>query len=51
VQDEVLGPTRGALLRRGDLDLGDFYNEKGRYLTLNELRAQDAAAFERAGIE
>ena len=49
-QDEILGPTRGKLLRDGGLDLGAFYNNKGEYLTLAELRARDAAAFTRAGL-
>lgn len=49
-QDEVLGPTRGALMRRGGLELSNFYNDKGRSLTLDELRAKDAAAFKRAGL-
>ena len=50
-QDEILGPARGALLRSGGLKLTDFYNEKGRYLTLEELRARNADAFRRAGLD
>lgn len=49
-QDDILGPTRGALFRRGGLSLDRFYNEKGRYLTLDEMRERDAAAFRRAGL-
>lgn len=49
-QDDVLGPTRGRLFRDGGLALDRFYNDKGRYLTLDELRARDAAAFKRAGV-
>jgi len=49
-QDDILGPTRGKLMREGGLDLDRFYNEKGRYLTLDEMRQRDAAAFERAGL-
>lgn len=49
-QDEILGPTRGALLRRGGLDLEGFYNDKGRWLTLDQLRERDAAAFAKAGV-
>lgn len=49
-QDEVLGPTRGKLMRDGKLTLDRFYNERGRYLTLDELRRRDAAAFEKAGL-
>jgi SPP1 gp7 family putative phage head morphogenesis protein len=49
-QDEILGPTRGALFRKGGLELDRFYNDKGTYLTLEQLRARDAAAFDRAGL-
>ncbi len=49
-QDEVLGPTRGKLLRAGGMALDRFYNDKGRYLSLEELRARDAKAFQRAGL-
>lgn len=49
-QDEVLGPTRGKLFRQGGLSLDKFYNDKGRYLSLDELQARDARAFEKAGI-
>jgi len=49
-QDDILGPTRGALLRRGGLTLDRFYSDKGRYLTLEELRQRDAEAFRRAGL-
>jgi hypothetical protein len=36
-QDEILGPTRGAMLREGRT-LPEFYDGKGRPLTLDELR-------------
>lgn len=49
-QDEILGPTRGKLLREGGLTLDRFYNEKGKHLTLDELRKRDSAAFEAAGL-
>lgn len=49
-QDEVLGATRGALFRRGDLEIDRFYSDKGRYLSLDELRSRDAAAFKKAGV-
>jgi hypothetical protein len=49
-QDEILGPTRGKLMRDGNLTLDRFYNEKGRALTLEEMRKRDAAAFEAAGL-
>lgn len=49
-QDQVLGATRGRLMRAGGLDLPAFYNDKGRMLSLDELRERDAAAFKRAGL-
>lgn len=49
-QDEVLGLTRGKLLRDGGLSLDDMYTDKGTYLTLEQLRQRDAKAFERAGV-
>ncbi|MFA5633390.1 MAG: hypothetical protein WC997_18005 [Porticoccaceae bacterium] len=51
VQNDILGPTRGLLFREGGLDLQGFYNDKGKLLTLAQLAARSAAAFERAGIE
>lgn len=50
-QNQVLGETRGRLFRNGGLTLDRFYNDKGRYLTLDELKERDARAFERAGLE
>jgi SPP1 gp7 family putative phage head morphogenesis protein len=38
-QDDVLGPTRGALFRKGDIPIERFYNDKGRYLSIEELRS------------
>lgn len=49
-QDQVLGPVRGKLLRDGGLDLDDFYNDKGIFLTLDQLRERDAASFAKAGL-
>jgi hypothetical protein len=49
-QDEVLGPTRGKLFREGGLTMDRFYNQKGKFLTLDELQDRDARAFEKAGI-
>lgn len=49
-QDEVLGKTRGALFRRGGLDVGSFVDASGKTLTLAELRDAEAAAFRRAGV-
>lgn len=49
-QDDILGPTRGALMRRGGLTLEKFATDKGRWLSLDELRERDAAAFRKAGL-
>jgi len=39
-QDEVLGKTRGAMLRSGEITVDKFSNDKGRWLTLDELAAR-----------
>lgn len=49
-QDQILGPMRGALLRRGGLEVDRFYSERGAYLTLDELRKRDAEAFKKAAL-
>jgi hypothetical protein len=49
-QDEILGPTRGKLLRDGGLTLDRFANNKGKWYTLDELAKKDAAAFAKAGL-
>jgi SPP1 gp7 family putative phage head morphogenesis protein len=49
-QDEILGPMRGKLMRQGKLTLDKFATEQGRWLTLDELRKRENAAFKRAGI-
>lgn len=50
VQDEALGPTRGALFRRGEVEIDRFTNRAGDAWTLDELRARESAAFEKAGL-
>ena len=50
-QDEIVGPTRGALMRQGKLDFDRLFDNRGQYLTLDQLRDRDASAFKRAGIE
>lgn len=50
-QDEILGPERGALLRSGGMSMDQMYSPRGDFLTLDQLRAKDAAAFERAGLD
>ena len=49
-QDQVLGPTRGKLMREGGLTIDKFASEKGDWLTLQELRERDAKSFVKAGI-
>lgn len=50
VQDNVLGATRGKLFREGGFTVDKFVNRKGDFISLEELRAQDAAAFRKAGL-
>lgn len=50
VQDEVLGPKRAQLFRSGGLEIDRFTNDRGQWLTLDQLRERDAAAFKRAGV-
>lgn len=49
-QIEVLGPTRARLMNEGKLPLERMYSQNGKFLTLEQLREQDAAAFKRAGL-
>jgi len=50
-QDEVLGPTRAALFRRGGLTLDKFTDSSGHIYTLAELRRRAPKSFSRAGLE
>ncbi len=50
VQDDALGPIRARLYRKGKLSFDRFYNDKGRRLSLDELRERDAEAFRLAGL-
>jgi SPP1 gp7 family putative phage head morphogenesis protein len=43
VQDEIIGPARGKLLRAGKFDVQDFVDLRGKPLTLDELAAIDAS--------
>ena len=43
-QDKVLGQTRGRLFRDGQLSLEAMYSDKGRMLTLRELKEMDKVA-------
>ncbi len=44
-QDDILGPTKGKLYRKGDLTVDRFVNRKGQEYTLDELKRKDAAAW------
>lgn len=46
-QDEVLGKTRGALFRRGELPISKFVDQRGKTLTLDELRKVEPEVFNR----
>lgn len=53
-QDEAIGPVRGQLFRDGGLSAEDFakmsLNKNFEPLTLDEMRAKEPVAFERAGL-
>lgn len=49
-QDQVVGVTRGRLMRAGKLPFDRLYSANGDWLDLEQLRARDAAAFTRAGL-
>ncbi len=52
MQDEILGKTKGALFRKGGLDVDKFVDMRsGREFTLDELRVREDAAFKRAGVQ
>ena len=50
-QDDVLGSTRGALFRRGDLKLDRFVNRAGDQIPLSELSRINRSAFIKAGLD
>ena len=50
-QDEVLGPARGRLFRRGEVTLDRFVDNQGRQYTLDELRERlPRSVFEAARV-
>lgn len=51
IQDGILGKTRGALFRRGDLPLTKFVDKDYQPLTLKELKQRDNDAFEKANLD
>lgn len=50
-QNEILGPTRGVLFRKGGLTLDAFVDSSQRQWTLPELFQREGPAFRRAGIK
>lgn len=50
-QDDILGPTRGALFRRGGLTLDKFVERDGSEITLAQLADKYASAFRRANLD
>lgn len=50
-QDDVLGPSRATLFRRGGLTLDKFVDQKGREIPLSALAAQHRRAFVAAGLD
>jgi SPP1 gp7 family putative phage head morphogenesis protein len=49
-QDVIVGPTRGQLFRKGGIAFDSFANDKGRMLTLAQLREIESGAFRKAGL-
>lgn len=50
-QDEVLGPTKAILFRKGELTLDKFVNRAGDELTLSQLARLERDAFIKAGLD
>tara|TARA_R110000822_G_scaffold120633_1_gene254120 strand:- start:14876 stop:16111 length:1236 start_codon:yes stop_codon:yes gene_type:complete len=51
VQQDILGPTRAALFRKGGLDLDKFVEFNGSNITLAQLAERHTDAFLRAGLD
>lgn len=49
-QSQIVGLTRARLIRDGGIGPEEFYNDKGEWLTLDQLRERDDQAFRNAGI-
>ena len=49
-QSQIVGLTRARLIRDGGMSPEEFYNDKGEWLTLDQLRERDDQAFRNAGI-
>lgn len=50
-QDDVLGKTKGALFRRGGLQVEQFVDKAGNELTLKQLAQTNPTAFIRANLD
>lgn len=50
-QDDVLGPTRGALFRKGGLPIDKFVNYTGKTLTIEQLKTRFPTEWARAGLD
>ncbi len=50
-QDDILGPTRGKLFRKGGLTLDKFVEVNGREITLSELADRHPSAFTKANLD
>jgi len=50
-QNDVLGPTRGKLFRKGGMSLKKFVDKKGATITLDQLADTETAAFRAAGLD
>lgn len=50
-QEDVLGKTKAALYRKGNLTLDKFIDFNGRELSLRDLAAKHKAAFRAAGLD
>lgn len=51
LQKDVLGPTRFALWKTGEIQLKGFVNDRGTTRTLKELRSRIPKVFDMAGID
>ena len=49
-QSQIVGVTRARLIRDGGMSPDEFYNDKGEWLTLDQLRERDDQAFRDAGL-
>ncbi|BBV61105.1 hypothetical protein STW0522KLE39_27530 [Klebsiella quasipneumoniae] len=49
-QSQIVGVTRARLIRDGGMSPDEFYNDRGEWLTLEQLRERDDQAFSDAGL-